>query len=76
MAMEKKLIEKDSFAEPEEVERDVLHHFVGREEMSELMKGFKIVRLELEEQDGEDKPHSIWLVKAIAYVFEIRNLNK
>ena len=58
--------EKDTFVEQEGVEKGVLHHFVDKKELEGLLKGFRMVRLELEEHEVEGKIRSSWLVKATA----------
>jgi ubiquinone/menaquinone biosynthesis C-methylase UbiE len=57
-------IEKDTFAETEGPEKDVLHQFVDKNGLMNLMKGFKTLRLELRERSVKGKLRSIWLVEA------------
>jgi ubiquinone/menaquinone biosynthesis C-methylase UbiE len=57
-------IEIGTFVEREGVEKGVLHHFSGREEIERLLKEFGTVNLEFIEREVEGKLRSRWIATA------------
>lgn len=55
-------VEKDTFIQREGSEAGIIHHYVDREELEELLKDFKILKIELREDVVEGKRRSHWTV--------------
>ncbi|MGQ9506324.1 MAG: class I SAM-dependent methyltransferase [Candidatus Bathycorpusculaceae bacterium] len=57
-------VEEDTFIDNEGTERGVLHHFTDEEEIKHLFKDFRIIKMELWEQEVEGKLSSRWILTA------------
>ena len=57
-------VEDDTFIEQEGVEKGVLHHFTGKEEIERLFRDFEILDLSLKEKKVEGKLQSRWTLVA------------
>lgn len=57
-------IEENTYIQENEPEKGIIHHFVDKAEIHELLKGFKIVELQLKERQVEKYLQSRWIVSA------------
>lgn len=57
-------IEEHTFIQENEPEKGIIHHFVDETEIHELLKGFKILELQLKERQIEEYLQSRWTVLA------------
>jgi len=55
-------VEKDTFIQREGSEAGIIHHYVDREELEDLLKDFKILKIELKEDVVEGIRRSHWTV--------------
>ena len=46
-------MEEDTFVQENGPEKGIIHHFVDENEIHQLLKGFKILKLQLEEHETE-----------------------
>jgi ubiquinone/menaquinone biosynthesis C-methylase UbiE len=58
-------VEEGTFMEQNGVEKEILHHFVDREEIQRLLGNLKIVDLRLKENRVDGKLRSRWIVVAM-----------
>ncbi|MDH5461001.1 MAG: class I SAM-dependent methyltransferase [Candidatus Bathyarchaeota archaeon] len=57
-------IEEDTFIQEDGPERGIIHHFVDEAELYELLRSFRILKIQLEEQEIEGYFQSRWIVLA------------
>jgi len=57
-------IEEDTFVQEDGPERGIIHHFVDEAEIHELLRSFRILKIQLEEQEIEGYFQSRWVVLA------------
>ena len=57
-------IEENTFIQEDEPEKGIIHHFVDEDEIHELLKGFKISKIQLEEHEYKGYLQSRWIVLA------------
>jgi len=60
-------IEEHTFIQENGPEKGIIHHFVDEDELHELLKGFKTLKIQLEEHKIEEYLQSRWIASATKY---------